>query len=200
MKRVSLIVIMLFISFATEAQVKVRFGIRAGWNSANISNTDGRYTNSFYGGVHAVIRFSEKYTLQPELNLTYQNVNLFYPIEDFDDKTKIWLHGGSIINKFYLTKKFHLMVGPFFGIKLYENWYENFNDDEDYYDDPEDLLQYFDTGIVVGIGYNIIPNLLIEARFKQGFVDMYEWWYDGETNDSHLNQTFQLGLSYKFDF
>ena len=92
------------------------------------------------------------------------------------------------------------MIGPFFDIKIYEGWYDRYEDHEDYYEDnPEDLLRYVDTGIVGGLGFNIIPNLTIEARYKQGFIDMYEWWYDGPTNEIHLNQTFQLGLSYKFD-
>jgi opacity protein-like surface antigen len=56
-----------------------------------------------------------------------------------------------------------------------------------------------DTGITGGFGFNIVPNLIIEARYKQGFVDMYEWWFDGNTQNIHLNQTFQLGLSYKFE-
>jgi hypothetical protein len=28
---------------------------------------------------------------------------------------------------------------------------------------------------------------------------MYEWWFDGNTQNIHLNQTLQLGFSYKFE-
>ena len=200
MKRVLLTLLMIAIFVGAQAQVKVRFGIRAGWNTANISNTDGRYVNSFYFGAYPAIIFTDNYTLQPEFNFTSQNVNLYYQIDDYDDQTKLFIHGMTIINKFYITEKFHFLIGPFFDIKIYEGWYDRYEDHEDYYyDNPEDLFRYVDTGIVGGFGFNIIPNLSIEARYKQGFVDMYEWWYDGPTNEIHLNQTFQLGLSYKFD-
>ena len=199
-KQASLTLLLFFVFVAIQAQVKASFGIRAGWNTAYISNTDGQYMNSFYGGVNGVIRFSENYTLQPEINFTSQNVNLFYQIDDYDDQTKLFIHGMTIINKFYITKRFHFMIGPFFEFKIYEGWYDRYEDNEDYYyDNPEDLLRYVDTGITGGFGFNIIPNLIIEARYKQGFIDMYEWWFDGYTENIHLNQTFQLGLSYKFD-
>ncbi len=199
-KRVLLTILMFAIYIAAQAQVKVRFGIRAGWNTANISNTDGRYVNSFYFGVYPAIKFTENYTLQPELNFTSQNVNLYYQIDDYDDQTKMFIHGLTIINKFYIAERFHFLIGPFFDIKIYEGWHDRYEDNEDYYyDNPEDLLRYVDTGIVGGFGFDIIPNLSIEARYKQGFVDMYEWWFDGTTENLHLNQTFQVGLSYKFD-
>lgn len=201
MKRAFLTMLTLAIITAAQAQVKVRFGIRAGWNTANISNTDGRYVNSFYFGAYPSIIFTDNYTLQPELNFTTQNVNLFYQIEDYDDQIKLFINGITIINKLYISERFHFIIGPFFDLKIYEGWYDRYQDDENYYDDnPEDLLRYVDTGIVGGFGFNIIPNLSVEARYKQGFVDMYEWWFDGDTEDIHLNQTFQLGLSYKFDF
>lgn len=199
LNKVLLTILIFSVFFVAQAQVKASFGIRAGWNSANISNTDGRYVNSFYGGVNAVIRFSENYTLQPEINFTTQNVNLFYQIDDYDPQTTLFIHGITVINKFYITEKFHFMVGPYFEFKIYEGWYDRYEEDEYYYDNPEDLLRYVDTGITGGFGFNIIPNLIIEARYKQGFVDMYEWWFDGYTENNHLNQTFQLGLSYKFD-
>jgi len=200
MKRTLLTVLAITVFIAAQAQVKVRFGIRAGWNTANISNTDGRYVNSFYFGAYPTIIFTESYTLQPEINFTSQNINLYYQIDDYDDQTKMFIHGLTIINKFYITEKFHFLIGPFFDIKIYEGWYDRYEEDENYYEDnPEELLRYVDTGIVGGFGFSIIPNLIIEARYKQGFVDMYEWWYDGPTNNIHLNQTFQVGLSYKFD-
>ena len=200
MRKVFLTLLAFSIFIAAQAQVKASFGIRAGWNSANISNTDGRYVNSFYGGVNGVIRFSENYTLQPEINFTSQNVYLFYQIDDYEEQTTLFIHGMTIINKFYITERFHFMIGPFFEFKIYEGWYERYEEGNDYYyDNPEDLLRYVDTGITGGFGFNIIKNLIVEARYKQGFVDMYEWWYDGPTNEIHLNQTFQLGLSYKFD-
>lgn len=199
-KKAVLTLLLFFVIASGQAQVKANFGIRAGWNTASISNTDGRYVNSFYGGVNGVIRFSENYTLQPEINFTSQNVNLFYDIDDYDDQTRMFIHGMTIINKFYITERFHFMIGPFFEFKIYEGWYDRYEDNEDYYyDNLEDLLRFVDTGITGGFGFNIIPNLIIEVRYKQGFVDMYEWWFDGYTENIHLNQTFQLGLSYKFD-
>jgi len=201
MKRAFLTILTLAIITAAHTQTKVRFGIRAGWNTANISNTDGRYVNSFYFGAYPAIIFTDKYTLQPELNFTSQNVNLYYQIEDYDNQIKLFINGITIINKLYISERFHFIIGPFFDIKIYEGWYDRYQDNENYYlDNPEDLLRYVDTGIVGGFGFNIIPNLSVEARYKQGFVDMYEWWFDGDTEDIHLNQTFQLGLSYKFDF
>lgn len=198
-KKAILTLLLFFVFGSGQAQVKASFGIRAGWNTAYISNTDGQYVNSFYGGINGVIRFSKSYTLQPELNFTNQNVNLFYQIDDYNEQNRLFIHGLTIMNKFYISGKFHFMIGPFFDFKIYEGWYDRYEEGDYYYDNPEDLLRYVDTGITGGFGFNIIPNLIIELRYKQGFVDMYKWWFDGYTENIHLNQTFQLGLSYKFD-
>ena len=53
--------------------------------------------------------------------------------------------------------------------------------------------QDFDIGLFGGIGYNINRNILIEARFKKGFVGALD--YQGATI---TNQVIQFGMAYTF--
>ena len=55
-----------------------------------------------------------------------------------------------------------------------------------------------------GIGYEFPFGLILEARYKQGLLDVDAFSDSGEYapnyNDNHLNSVFQFGAAYKFDF
>ncbi|MNG17966.1 hypothetical protein D3C84_1019910 [compost metagenome] len=86
---------------------------------------------------------------------------------------------------------FHLLAGPSLDFKTSDNFGR-------YGYDPIDT----DLAFVGGIGYSLPNGLTFEARFKQGFIDIYG--YDGVDYDDYyydqviLNQVFQFGISYTF--
>ena len=63
----------------------------------------------------------------------------------------------------------------------------------------------FDFGLTGGLGYSMPNGLTFEARFKQGFVDIFGGEYSEDSDGNvdvdqiYLNQLFQLGISYTFD-
>lgn len=192
-------------SLAVSAQVGIQPGFRAGANFARLTNTDGDGRTDLYLGGYVAFKFSKRYTLQPEINYSRQggeirwqgmdlgsfdpNVNGdFYVSRDVE----IQYIGLSVTNKFYLIDGFHLLAGPFFDVKA--------GGAADYFD--------VDMGIYGGIGYTFPIGISVEARFKQGLIDIFGNDYnDGDYDDDYeddlyhikLNQLFQIGVSYTFD-
>jgi len=208
MKRFLVFFLIVFSCWVSHSQVKARFGIRAGLNSSKISNLEGSYQNDFYLGGFVAIKFSKFYVLQPELSFSRQGSKLGDYQDEFGhtNDIRIAFISNSIINKFYLSKNVHVIVGPYFDIKVFDNNWNmdyytiddySYGSDTFYYDGEE--ATFVDTGIIFGLGYHIIPNLMLEVRYKQGFVSMFDWW-NTTTSNEYLNQVFQFGLAYKFDF
>ncbi|MCS3867127.1 hypothetical protein J3D55_000043 [Chryseobacterium ginsenosidimutans] len=82
------------------------------------------------------------------------------------------------MNKFYF-KNFNVLVGPTIDIAVEKDF---------------DASYDFDLGITAGAGYDITPNLGVEARVKQGFLHTINN-YQGK----HANIVFQAGLYYTFN-
>lgn len=200
--------------FQVEAQSKLKPGIRAGANFSRLTNSEEGKTDFYLGGL-LEIKFAKIYTLQPELIYTRQGGTVSYnfnqsfydpiydPINDpaIKNKTSVkhdldYLSLG-IINKFTFGKGFQVVVGPTIDFQVAG---------EKPYFISDDLIG-FDIALSGGIGYAFSNGLTLEARFKQGMVDIYGDNYN-QTNDSNnngnydevkLNQLFQIGASYSFD-
>ena len=102
----------------------------------------------------------------------------------------------GIINKFTFGKGFQVVVGPSIDFKIDDNFSEN------YARNPIG----FDLALVAGLGYSF-NNLTVEARLKQGLVDIfgnYDQSNDTNGNGNYdeivLNQLFQFGVAYTFNF
>ncbi len=188
------------------AQGQVRLGMKAGANIANISELKTSAKTSFYGGLVLNIKTSEKYTLQPELLYSKQGAKLNdepNALEGTSNDIKLDYFSIGIINKFNVAKKVNLLFGPSIDIRVYENF--------DIYNDW-DVFPHLDFAFVGGLEVNLTSNLSIEARYKQGIIDIldfediygYEGYdYDDSNNDfetRNLNGVFQFGLTYTFDF
>ncbi len=180
------------------AQLKVKPGVRTGFNLANISNTSFDTRVGPYLGVYADIRFSSFYAMQPEI--TYSNQGGKSNISSVGD-LKIDYISIGLANKFYIipNQGLHLIVGPSFDIDFENNFISLVNGNSD-----SEVLP-FDLSIFGGIGYEFDFGLTLEARYKQGLLDI-DWFnsdfnngiYDGDGNT--LNVVFQIGAAYKFDF
>lgn len=196
------------IGFATsQAQVTVKPGVRAGLNVSNLTNLDADSRADFYVGGHIGIQFTSFYTLQPELTYSRQgaSVNSYFYDDTFDPSvspgrrrsTDIELQyiSLSVANKFRIIEGFHALVGPSLDFKVGDNL--TYNDD----------LIGFDLAIFGGLGYTFPNGFTVEARFKQGLIDIFGNDYDYYDNDNYydnyidnvkLNQVFQIGASYTF--
>jgi len=215
-KRTKALLILLFLFFGiTQAQVTLKPGIRAGVNFSKFTNFNADFTTGFYVGGELAIKFAKLYTLQPELvysrqggHTTYTSTYILYnstlsniPISTTVSEVNYHIDYLSLgaINKFYFNDGFHLLVGPSVDIKVDDNLRDNYS--------SSDLIG-FDLSLVGGVGYSLSNGLSFEARFKQGIVDIFGNNYNMNVDENNngnydevvLNQSFQLGLSYKFNF
>jgi len=217
MKKRIIIALAFFAFTAVQAQVSVKPGIRAGVNFSKFTSADTQLKPNFYVGGTLGIKFTKVYTLQPELSYSRQGANVteYYQssTDGFDPafyvsqrKTKYELNYLTlgIINKFTFGKGFQVAVGPSLDFKVSDNFAGN-NSNR-----PID----FDLSLVAGIGYAFSNGITIEARLKQGLVDIfgyevyndyndYDYDYQNDNyysyNQAVLNQVIQLGVSYSFD-
>jgi len=181
-----------------NAQVTFKPGVKAGLNFSNFTNSETDAKTDFYVGGLLAIKFAKSYTLQPELVYSrqgaYEKITNAYVvpnassyIQGYDRTVKYSLDYISlgIINKFTLGQGFNFVVGPSLDFKV-------FSDFKSGYDNPIG----FDFAVIGGVGYTFSNGISIDARFKQGVLDIFGDNYDEDI----LNQLVQVGVSYTFDF
>ncbi|MFB3386145.1 porin family protein [Flavobacterium sp. LAR06] len=198
MRKIALIAFALFIGLATsQAQMKVSPGIRGGLNLSTLTNIDDNSMKSdYYIGGLVEIKFNKYFTLQPEITYSRQGSEgrEYYFDTDSFENTKYELNYvtlGAVAKFNFGGQGFHVLAGPSLDIKTSDNFGR-------YGYDPIGT----DFSFVGGIGYSLPNGLTFEARFKQGFIDIYG--YDGIDYDDYyydqviLNQVLQFGISYTF--
>ena len=198
MKKTLTVLVFSMFSTLIFAQTEIRPGLRLGFNVASISNTtlDGKIGPN--AGIFVAIQFSEFYTMQPELTYSRQGgKSTFGNTEDLNiDYLSI-----GLANKLYVipNQGLHFILGPSFDFDFENNIINLINDNNNSEVTP------FDLSIFMGIGYEFDFGLILEARYKQGLLDIDLFddnfeseFYDGEGNT--LNTVFQFGVAYKFNY
>ncbi|RSK41388.1 porin family protein [Mangrovimonas spongiae] len=205
------IIFLLFVALSVTAfsQVKVRPGVRLGLNLSSVSNID--HADAKIGpnaAIFANIRFANFYALQPEATYSNQGAkdairyynygNSFDPgYYYYSEDLSIHYLGVALANKFYIVPNVgvHLIVGPAIDVKVADNL-------------DDDSIIPVDFSLFGGVGYEFPFGLGIEARYKQGLLDIRDDFYDNYdednddfwSSDSVLNGSIQFGVYYKFDF
>ncbi|WP_417856037.1 porin family protein [Xanthomarina gelatinilytica] len=205
MKKLFLTLIIVALSLPAFSQVKVRPGIRLGMNASNITNHyNSERVIGINGAMFVNIHLANFYELQPELTYSNQGYNGVYHhspepydpiVSSRDEVVNTHYLGLGIANKFYFVPDLglHFILGPSL----------EFNISNDAYYDVTPV----DFSLFGGLGYEFPIGLGIEARYKQGIIDVrdgyYEYYYD-DYNDNYyngntkLNSVFQLSVYYKF--
>lgn len=206
MKKIILSAIALLVVGITFSQVKVRPGIRTGLNASTITDLN---NSSRKIGVNAAmfvnLRLGGFYELQPEFTYSNQGWSQNFPnIEPYNDPiyqnndgdVSVHYIGMAVTNKFYFVPNLglHFIIGPSIEINVSDNL-------------PYDDVTPIDFALFGGIGYEFPIGLGIEARYKQGFIDVrdgyYDYYFDDNDNDYYngsnkLNSVFQFNVYYKF--
>lgn len=194
------------VAFSGFSQVEFKPGVRAGLNLSRFTNTESSNKADFYVGAQFGIKLAKFYTLQPELVYSRQGATIEeYQYNSFDvfiGKKDVrynldYLSLG-IINKFTFGSGFQFVVGPTIDFKVGDNFPTYLSNE----------LIGVDFALVGGIGYEFKNGVTIEARFKQGMIDIFGDNYNDYNDDNGngnydeviLNQLFQIGVSYSFDF
>lgn len=189
------------VTASSYAQKKFTPGVRGGLSLSTITNAEADFKPGFYVGVQFPIHIVKFYTIQPELNYTMQgakNANLSYIRNSWNNGWESANQGVksedvnlsyldiNVMNKFRFNK-FNAHVGPGLAIMTEGKSKTDF---------------YADFTLNVGVGYEIMDKLEVEARWRQGVVrvvdkDDYYWDNYWSSNDS-FNSSFQIGLTYTF--
>lgn len=199
MKKAVLSIIFLSLYTVVFAQKKVSFGVRGAANIANISNTDLEPKIGPYIGGLVHVRFSEFYALQPELG--YSNQGGDAP-RGFDDGVDVHYLSLAVTNNFFIKNSgFHFIISPSLDFDIDDSPISIANDNND------NDFTFLDMSIGLGFGYQFKSGLSIDLRYKQGAIDVFSdgFWFDfvdldDEYENNQLNNLFQLGLTYKFNY
>jgi opacity protein-like surface antigen len=213
MKKLTLTLVLALLTFAfVNAQVEIKAGVKAGLNISNFTNLN-NFTNgdgdsnsltSFHIGASVSFKFTDLYTLHPEVLYSQQGSNLsvfqnlgqdaLFVNNTQELKLKVNYLSFVVNSKFYIGGgNFNLQVAPVIDILL----------DHEYITNPEG----FDFAIMGGVGYDFPFGMTVDVRYKQGITDLFgrnvnngSGFETTSFEDLVLNQVFQLSLGYQFDF
>tara|TARA_R110000751_G_scaffold295678_1_gene404355 strand:+ start:19773 stop:20366 length:594 start_codon:yes stop_codon:yes gene_type:complete len=196
MKKLLCTGLFLIISTTLAAQSRSQLGVRLGLNNAKVLNSGLDTKSGLYTGLFLAVRFTDNYTMQPEIVYSNQGGNASYRN---GENININYVSIALANKFFVTKNqgFHFILGPSLDINFDDNFINLINDNGDNLEiTPVDLAMFG------GIGYEFDFGLGLELRFKQGLIDLDfndSEEYGGNSEENQLNRVIQIGLSYKFN-
>lgn len=204
---VGLAVVVGSMSFAQQ------FGIKAGANISSISKDgfeDSKSKVGFYGGLFMNAPLSEQFSIQPEVLYSQQGAEVkrtytaLGNTTTIDGKLDLDYITVPVMFQFKATPEFYIEAGPEFGFlvnaKQKGDIKVNGNTVASNTYDAKDNYNSFNMGAALGVGFNVTENFGVNARYVAGFTDINK---DGNTslqNDDNKNRnnTFQVGLNYKF--
>jgi hypothetical protein len=168
-------------AFGIAAQGQTRFGVKLGSNIATLAGADGvtPKLGLHIGGV-VEFKFSEKFSLQPELLYSMQgatsSADSGYDIQ-FD-----YLN-VPVIAKYYVIPGLSIEAGPQFGVAV------KLEDSEG--TDLELTHETIDYGVNVGAGYELPFGMFFQARYYAGLMNI-------SLKDDYKNSVLQFSVGYKF--
>ncbi len=209
-----LIILLLLVPIATFAQIRIQPGVRGGVNISEIRGISGDKKTGFYLGGFLALNLGHFYTLQPEISYSNQggkdvyrmtkiygnDKKIYNDIATYEDLELEYLSLG-IANKFYVTpgRDFHFIVATSFDGMIGDNIKTSVVAENGYrYDDYDDDITDVDLTLAFGVGYEFSFGLGVEARFKQGLVDILDDNFIFSSDGSSKNRVFKVGITYKF--
>ena len=166
-------VALLAFGFANAQSSDMKFGVKAGFTSSNLTgdyDTDG--TTGFYFGGLVDFAVSESFHVQPEL---------LYSMEGAKDAKLNYLR-IPIMAKYYVMEGLSLQAGPEIAFKAGAD------------DSVKDSTTSLDYGIGIGAGYELSSGLMFDARYNLGIANIYDGPGDAKGGTASIN----IGLGYRF--
>jgi len=207
MKKTFFVVLALSVFGLANAQ-KFKFGPKAGIVMSTITATvtssiDKKIKiGALVGGV-AEIKFTDKISLQPELQVSLQGASFEYDFnyvggyEEHKDNLDLIYIQVPVMAKYYIVKGFNVGIGPQLGILVSaKNRTEvDFTDgSESKTFDVKDNYKTIDLGANFGLGYDFPNGIFIDARYTLGVADIGE----GAGGNSIKNNVIAVSGGFKF--
>lgn len=192
------------VSTLTFAQ---QFGVKGGLNVSSISDEGFSESNSktgFYAGVFMNAPIAESFSIQPEV--LYNNLGAKYttnlgPLGTYEDKLSLDYISVPVMLQYNVVPQFYLEAGPELGFLVNAKSDRTYTGDIEANDTQQldtDDFNKFNFGLGIGAGFNITQNFGVNARYVAGFSDVTDENSDPSPDANNKNNTFQVGLSYKF--
>ena len=206
------------ISFANAQDIK--FGVKGGLNiaSANISGIDKTFfgevssRTSFHLGGLAEIKFTEKFTFQPEIlinsigvksSLVESEPDYFY---NSSNNIKLTYLNIPLIAKFNIFNGLSLDAGPQIGILVsaknefsVEETSRGSTFNESGTVSSTEQFKSLDFGLNIGTSYIIENNIFFSARYYYGLSDIWKQVGDTDYIIGFKNNCVQLSVGYMFE-
>ena len=186
MKKIILSAIAMFMLGIVGAQ-EVKFGLKAGANSATLTGDTNDNTRSKIGfdlGFFSEILITEKWAIQPELLYSAQGYKV--------NKNATLLHyvNMPVMINFFVTKYFNLEAGPHVGFltSAKTKFDDGKVDTKDLYKDVKDSYNSINCGLNFGAGYGITPNASLNFRYSLGLTNIV----NNKSDQNFKNQDFEI--------
>jgi hypothetical protein len=191
MKKISVLICSFFIGTAVFAQ-GAQFGLKAGLNVANLSNSQGGERGSRLGlhaGALAHIHLSPKWGLQPEI--VYSSQGAKYTVSDGEHSLGLDYINIPVQLQYMFDNGFRVQTGPQVGFLA--NVKDKRGDVETGFFTSDDF-KTIDFSWSVGLGYLSYSGFGVDGRYNIGVSNI---------NDAGTatvrNNVFQVGVFYMFN-
>ncbi len=175
----SILAVAAFAFTASAQDTGFGYGVKAGINIANLTNSDGNYKVGFTGGIFSPITVSA--TCSP----FRQTYSTRVRVQKGDDaKIKTDNLNIPILANFYLVKGLAVKAGVQPGFLLGAN------------DGMKDAFKTFDLAVPVGVSYDFNCGLILDARYNIGVTKVAKAEY---SDDSKIrNSVFAVTAGWRF--
>jgi len=188
-------ILMLCINLGIQAQ-ELHFGVKGGVNFATVGGDDTedlKMRTAFHVGALMEVKFSETFSLQPEVLYSAQGTS--GKEDGLDIDIKLDYINVPIMAKYNFSESFSVEAGPQIGFLIST---KGKSDGVEVDLDEYDLFKDVDFGLGVGLSYKIIPNLFVSGRYNLGLSNINNDGGDFESNGSNQNNVIQLSIGYLF--
>jgi hypothetical protein len=210
MKKLLFTSIILFIYSSSKAQGSLDFGLKGGFNFANIKTDNTIQDNKSILGIQfggfLEYKISEKFGLQPELLLSTQGTTTTFENSSSNSKVNLTYLNLPIMAKYYLTDKINFEAGPQIGFLLLAK--QEINSTSSYYDSNNNLITWnsnyvdkskhqfntIDLGFNLGANYKVTKDLAANLRYSIGLTNINNPSY---TDHIDKNRVLSLAICYK---
>jgi len=190
---------LLFVSLISSAQ-DIDFGIKGGLNLSSINGDSENVSmrTSFHAGVVLELKFSDKFSFQPELLFSEQGAESNYSEQvgsesiKYESVLRMDYINIPLLAKYYLTDGFAIEMGPNVGMLLSARNQETFNGVLQGEEIISDDINKIDFGLGMGLGYKFKFGGFIQARYNLGLSNLYK-----DSDDfKDVNTLFQISVRY----
>lgn len=188
------------------------FGLKGGMNVSSVSSdaslSDKGSKIGFNGGVFMNAPLAENFSIQPELIYTQYGDKYSQTGQTVVEGTTVLTNQTvssarhldyvalPVMFQYNATPSFYLEAGPEFGLLVSaKNKQKNETSGNTLAESAnyKDNINGFNVGVGLGAGYYFTPQLGLTARYVAGVND-----FNKANNAKERNNTFQVGLAYKF--